>query len=59
MNGTGPRDRTRPLDLSTLQGRTRAQTSCLVFLCEISQRKTIGARLPWWVTIKHVITMGN
>ena len=32
MNGTGPPDRAQPLDLSTLQGRARAQTSCLTFL---------------------------
>ena len=31
MNGTGPPDRAQPLDLLTLQGRTRAQTSCPVF----------------------------
>ena len=28
MNGAGPPDRAQPLDLSTLQGRTRAQTLC-------------------------------
>ena len=31
MNGAGPPDRAQPLDLSTLQGRARAQTSCLTF----------------------------
>ena len=34
MNGAGPPDRAQPLDLSTLQGRARAQTPCLAFLCE-------------------------
>ena len=57
MNGAGPPDRAQPLDLSTLQGWTRAQTPCLAFLCEGSSRKTIGARLPWWVIIKQVITI--
>ena len=28
MNGADPPDRSRPLDLSTLQGRARAQTPC-------------------------------
>ena len=57
MNGAGPPDRAQPLDLSMLRGRAQAQTPCLAFLCEGSQRKTIGVRLPWWVTIKQVITI--
>ena len=57
MNGAGPPDRAQPLDLLTLQGQARAHTLCLAVLCEGSWRNTIGARLPWWVTIKQVITI--
>ena len=57
MNGTGPLDRAQPLDLSTLQGRARAQTPCLTLSREGSRRKTTGARLPWWVTIKQAIVI--
>ena len=32
MNGAGLPDRAQPLELSTLQGWARAQTSCLTFL---------------------------
>ena len=39
MNGTGPPDRAQPLDLSTLQGRTRAQTPCPVFSCKDPKEK--------------------
>ena len=59
MNGAGPPDRAQPLDLSTLQGRTRAQTPCLAFLCEGSRRKTIGAQLSWWAAMKQVIVIGR
>ena len=39
MNGAGPPDRAQPLGLSTLQGRTRAQTPCLVFSCNNPKEK--------------------
>ena len=39
MNGTGPPDRAHPLDLSMLQGQTRAHTSCLVFSCKDPEEK--------------------
>ena len=39
MNGTDPPDRAQPLGLSTLPGRTRAQTSCPVFSCNDPEEK--------------------
>ena len=39
MNGAGPPDRAQPLGLSTLQGRTRAQTPCPVFSCKDPEEK--------------------
>ena len=57
MNGAGLPDRARPLYLSTLQGRARAQTPCLILSREGSRRKTTGARLPRWATIKQVIVI--
>ena len=43
MNGTGPPDRAQPLDLSTLQGRTRAQTSCQSLIMGRSRRAHKGS----------------
>ena len=59
MNGAGPPDRAQPLDLSTLQGRARAQTPCLTYSREGSWRKTAGARLPWWVAIEKLIIISR
>ena len=39
MNGTSLPDRAQPLDLSMLQGRTQAQTSCPVFSCKDPEEK--------------------
>ena len=39
MNGTSPPDRAQPLDLSKLQGQTRAQTLCPVFSCKDPEEK--------------------
>ena len=39
MNGADPPDRAQPLGLSTLPGRTRAQTSCPVFSCKDPEEK--------------------
>ena len=39
MNGAGPPDRAQPLDLSMLQGRTRAQMPCPVFSCKDPEEK--------------------
>ena len=46
MNGAGPPDRAQPLGLSTLQGRTRAQTPCPIFSCKDPKEKQ-PARFPW------------
>jgi hypothetical protein len=52
VNGTGPPDRAQPLGLSTLEGRTRAQTSCPVFSCDSPEEKQLvrgsrGDEAPW------------
>jgi hypothetical protein len=39
VNGAGPPDKAQPLGLSTLQGRTRAQTPCPVFSCNNPEEK--------------------
>ena len=39
MNGADPPNRAQPLGLSTLQGHTRAQTSCLDFSCKDPEEK--------------------
>ena len=39
MNGDGSPDRAQSLGLSTLQGWTRAQTSCPVFSCKDPKEK--------------------
>ena len=38
MNGAGPPDRAQPLDLSTLQGRARAQTPCFLLTRRILKK---------------------
>jgi hypothetical protein len=52
VNGAGPPDRAQPLGLSTLQGRTRAQTPCPVFSCDKPEEKqpargSRGDEAPW------------
>ena len=42
MNGTGPPDRAQPLDLSMLQGQTRAHTLCPVFSCKDPEEKQLA-----------------
>jgi len=39
MNGAGPPNRAQSMDLSKLQGWTRAQTPCPVFSCKDPEEK--------------------
>ena len=64
MNKAGPPDKAQPLGLSTLQGRTRGQTSCPVFSCKDPEEKqpACGSRGhggTWSCTLTHPPTISS